>query len=145
MRALTIALILALSASWAVGVTADVGDKTRVRLPGGAQVLLEEIALHRNVTFNFYNQAMESIPAIEPGSRILVSRRDGQVGRNPVVFYSLVAYATPGSQAVKIAGAAEVDQRAWRFDLETPEQKLAETLLEVVEQLSMLPQLKNTP
>lgn len=124
-----------------VGVT-DVGDKTRVRLSGGSEMLLEEIALHRNVTLNFYNQAMESIPAIEPGSRILVRRRDGQVGRDPTVLYSLVAYAPAGSTTVKIAGAAEVDQRAWRFDLETPESQLAETLLEVVEQLSMLPRLK---
>jgi hypothetical protein len=141
-RALTIALTLA---SLTCAVTANVGDKTRVRLPGGADLLLEEIALHRNVTFNFYNQAMESIPAIERGSRILARRRDGQVGHSPVVLYSLVAYATPGSQVVKIAGAAEVDQRAWRFDLETAESKLAETLLEVVEQLSMLPRLKKTP
>jgi hypothetical protein len=139
MRALTVALTLALLV---VGVIANVGDKTRVRLSGGAELLLEEIALHRNVTFNFYNQAVESIPAIEPGSRILARRRDGQVGHGPVVLYSLVAYATPGSQVVKIAGAAEVDRRAWRFDLETQESKLAETLLEVVEQLSKLPQLK---
>jgi hypothetical protein len=73
-------------------VTANVGDKTPVRLPGGADLLLEEIALHRNVTYTFFDQAMQSIPAIEPKSRILVTRRDGQVGREAVVVYSLVAY-----------------------------------------------------
>jgi hypothetical protein len=88
---------------------------------------------------------MESIPVIDRRSRILVTRRDGQVGRDPVVTYSLVAHAPAGSRNVKVAGAAEADRRAWRFDLETQESKVNETLIEVVEQLSMLPRLKKTP
>jgi hypothetical protein len=50
--------------------------------------------------------------------------------------------ATP--QIIEVEGIAAAGTRAWRFDLEVAEARLADTMLELVDALSKLPEIALT-
>ena len=88
----------------------------------------------------YYDQAMASIETLYPDHVILVSRRDSRIAG---VNYALIAYRERGdAAAVRINGAANLDSKAWVFDLACPANRAMDGLLTLLEQIA---DLKNLP
>ncbi len=88
----------------------------------------------------FFDQAMASITTLYPDHVVLVSRRSSSIAG---VNYSLIAYRERGdAAAVRIDGAANLDSKAWVFDLACPANRAMDGLLTLLEQIA---DLKNLP
>jgi acetolactate synthase regulatory subunit len=83
---------------------------------------------------------MASITTLYPDHVVLVSRRSSSIAG---VNYSLIAFRERGAAAaVRIDGAANLDSKAWVFDLACPANRAMDGLLTLLEQIA---DLKNLP
>ncbi len=137
MRSLPLLLLMTL----AYAVLADPGDIARVPLQTGVELRIEEIAGSRILPHAYHDQAVSSIPGVYPGSQILAKSRYFRLGKGAnASFNSIVCYKQQSSEAaVTITGVSTVGTRAWRFEVDTNESLLPQTLIEVLAQISQLP------
>ncbi|MDE2642743.1 MAG: hypothetical protein OSB55_08330 [Verrucomicrobiota bacterium] len=71
---------------------------------------LEEIQNSRGLPHAYFGQGVDSIPLIHPHHRILVKRRNGQLGQTS---YSLIVFLEPSTaDEVDISGIAVADSKA---------------------------------
>ncbi len=110
-----------------------------ITLESGARLRITEIEYSRILPQSFYDQALSSLPHLFPKHTMLAARRSGNLGK---VNYALVCYRdTPSSQRVAIQAVATYEGRAWRLET-TSASSYADTLLQVLEQISKLPSYK---
>jgi hypothetical protein len=76
----------------------------------GKNLSLEEIQINRGLPHSSFGQGVDSIPLIQPHHRILVKRRNWQLGQTS---YSLIVFLEPSTaDEVDISGIAVAGSKA---------------------------------
>jgi hypothetical protein len=81
-----------------------------IELDNGKNLSLEEIQNNRGLPHAYFGQGVDSIPLIHPHHRILVKRRNGQLGQTS---YSLIVFLELSTaDEVDISGIAVAGSKA---------------------------------
>lgn len=116
---------------------APAADSRIIQLDNDQSLSVESISYSRILPYAFYDQAMASLPALYPGIEILVQRRLGQLGSEPIRLYALIGYREKrSSDDITLQGVVTQEDQAWAFNLKTTRASLEQTLVLVVEFLS---------
>lgn len=111
-----------------------------VRLENGEILLIRNIQPSRILPHAFHDQALSSIPAMYPDSRILAKRRVGYLSKKPAILYSMVCYKESSDhERVSISGVITYENHAWSFDSKVAETAFHKTLMLIFESLNQLP------
>ena len=131
---ITFALLLLTST-----VMATIGDVKVMPLGNDVELKLEEVTPSRIMPYTFYDQAMESIPAMYPKGQIIAKRRMGQFGEKNKLFYSLVAYTIREETKVVIIGGNIIfEKKAWSYSAQVPLESYSNYLVLILEHIARM-------
>ena len=108
-----------------------------IRLDNGQTLIVEPISYSRTLPYAFYDQAKESFSSLYPDGEILLERRLGYLGKDPVRLISVIGYLRrPEAPQLTLRGVITEREQAWSFQADAPPGIFDETLLLSLEFLS---------
>ena len=139
MRAGTFAILngLVIGAGLSWFTLASGADETLVvPLDAGVEMRVSPLQFNRWLPHAYYDQAIESLPAIHKDLTVIANRRLGYVGD---VAYSLIVYRSSAeSEQVILSGAVQYTDKAWHIEVACTEDQYGDVMMQVLEAISQL-------
>ena len=111
-----------------------------VLLENGVELHIKGIWFSRILPHAYYDQAIASIPGVDPHSQIIAKRRLGYLGKNTPAVYSMVCYKkSKDLKEITISGVVTSKKKAWSFDAGVDESAFADSLILVLEIIAEVP------
>lgn len=121
----------------AVYVVVAADDYKKITIEKGIVLRLTKFEDNRSLPHSYYDQAVASIPNIYPEYIFFAKRRYGKLGKTQ---YSIVCYKeNKKTLSVTISGIAVLNNEAWHFETNLPEDSFGDFLLIVLEAIENLP------
>ncbi len=112
-----------------LNVSAEVGKTTVHILDNQIELRVEEILPSRAIPWMYYDQAIESIPAIYPESKIISKIKHETSKFNSALNYSLVSFVkSEKTKYVIVGGNFRIKDRAWSYSANVPIKGYDETM-----------------
>jgi hypothetical protein len=113
-------------------------DLRTIMLEGDLTLRLRSITPHRTTPYLYLEQGLQTIEAIGK-QQVLMSRRNGTLGGQPPVQYSLIAFTDKAaSSCASIHGQVLIGSQAWEYQTITKRDNWQESIPLVIEALSQL-------